>query len=102
MYKIYLDSSQRREKLVRLEKDGKIVAEKGGDIDLTVSMRALLNEHGIGLQDIETIDFNRGPGSFTGLKLGSTIANVIMWALGKRKPEGQILPEYGGEPNIQS
>ena len=51
-------------------------------------------------KDITEYESNPGPGSFTGLKIGTTIANVFNWALGKKKINELALPEYGREPNI--
>ena len=50
--------------------------------------------------DIDVIKANPGPGSFTGLKIGVTVANILNWALGKKKFSEMMLPEYGSEPNI--
>lgn len=49
---------------------------------------------------IEKVDFNRGPGSFTGLRVGASIANALRFALGLAAPYDILLPEYGKEPNI--
>ena len=49
---------------------------------------------------MEIYDVNKGPGSFTGIKIGVTIANVLNWALGKKKISELVVPDYGREPNI--
>ena len=104
MYKIYLDSTKRYEnevKLVEVSGDKeKILGVKNGDIDLVGSINELLAKHNLKVSDIEEVIPNLGPGSFTGLKVGVTIANVINWINGKKTSKDIDLPNYGREPNI--
>ena len=98
MYKVYLDTSERYNKLVELYKGDQVISEKRGELDLVSSIQELLEEEGISIQEVENFSCNLGPGSFTGLKLGVTICNILNWTLGKKK---MLYPEYGAEPNIQ-
>lgn len=100
MYKIYIDSADKKEKLVQLLKDDKVVSEKRGDIDIVGAIRDLLKENKLNVKDIDEFSSNLGPGSFTGLKMGVTVANVLNWALGRKKITELDLPNYGREPNI--
>ena len=104
MYKIRIDASKRREKKVVLvvAKDGKeeIIAEKKGDIDIVVVIKELLEENNVPIDNIDEFISNLGPGSFTGLKIGVTIANVLNWALKRRNIKELSVPEYGRDPNI--
>lgn len=104
MYKIRIDASKRREKEVSLVgvKDGKeeIIAEKKGDIDIVVAIKELLEENNVPINNIEEFISNLGPGSFTGLKIGVTIANVLNWALKRKSIKELSVPEYGRDPNI--
>lgn len=100
MYEIYVDATNRYEKKVILEKDKKPVAEKAGDIDLVSSLATLLREQSLSLQDISAFRSNTGPGSFTGIKIGVTIANTINWAMGKKDIADLEQPHYGAPPNI--
>ena len=83
---------------------------------------ALLKSQANQLADVQGIVVFKGPGSFTGLRIGTTVANAfanslqipIVAAQGedwvengiKRLQKGEnetiALPEYGGEPNITS
>lgn len=97
MYKILIDSTDRYEKSVKLEKSGEIIDELTGDFDITVAVRDILMKHDLKTSDIAEFEANPGPGSFTGLKIGVTIANILNWVNGNKKI---VHPEYGSEPNI--
>lgn len=53
---------------------------------------------GITIQEIDEIKVKEGPGSYTGLKVGATVANALSFALQKkvnRKPPGEfVTPKY--------
>lgn len=100
MYQILIDTADRYNKSVSITKEGEVVGEKKGDLDVVVAISDLLKENKIKFSEIEEIKANPGPGSFTGLKIGVTVANVLNWALGKKKSTEIVLPEYGGQPNI--
>ena len=103
MYKIYIDSSDRYKKEILLLGDKyEILDAVSGDLDLTHEISLLLKKHSLTPQMISSYEINRGPGSFTGLKIGAAIANVFNWALGKKKIDELVYPEYGKEPNIQA
>ena len=42
----------------------------------------LLKKEGKKLEEIKEIEVNIGPGSFTGLRVGVSVANALGWALG--------------------
>jgi tRNA A37 threonylcarbamoyladenosine modification protein TsaB len=99
--KIYIDTSQRYEKKVILRDDkDSVVDEVSGDIDVVSEVDKLLKKHKISPKDIQTYEVNKGPGSFTGLKIGVTVANIFNWALGRAQLKDLVYPEYGKEPNI--
>lgn len=102
MYKILIDSSKRYEKGVFLYKDVLLIDKITGDIDVAVEVRTILEKNNLKLKDISIFEPNRGPGSFTGLKIGIAVSNVLNWALGKKTLENLDSPAYGGEPNIES
>jgi tRNA threonylcarbamoyladenosine biosynthesis protein TsaB len=75
----------------------------------------LLKQQGKSLQDIEGVVVYKGPGSFTGLRIGMSVANALSYSLGipvaarsgrwgedgivallSGKPDKIALPEYGG------
>lgn len=105
MYKILIDSTDRYKKSVKLIKyeDGQneVISEKNGEIDIVQTIAQILTENNLKPSDIEDYTAKQGPGSFTGLKIGFTIANVLNWALKKKNIKNLDYPDYGREPNIQ-
>ncbi len=100
MYKIYLDTSRRYLNKATLYEDEKILDQKEGDIDVVSTISQFLKGHNLKPEDV-FIDYFEGPGdSFTGLKIGSAIANTFNFATGKITSAGAKLPNYGREPNI--
>lgn len=100
-YKIYLDTSKKDHKSVRLLRGAAEIDVIEGDIDVVSSMEKLLKNNNLSIDDIDEVVPFKGPGSFTGLKIGVTVANIINWAKGKKKLSELDYPEYGSEPNIQ-
>jgi tRNA A37 threonylcarbamoyladenosine modification protein TsaB len=101
MYKILIDSTDRYKKSVKLIKnDTETIEEEEGDLDIVSTIEKILLENKMHPKDIIFFDVNPGPGSFTGLKIGTTIANVLNWALGLKKSNELTYPNYGRETNI--
>lgn len=87
---------------------------------LLAHLGALLKSAGITWSELGGIVVYVGPGSFTGLRIGITVANTIAYAqnlpivgvsgqdwrqLGRQRllngdNDGQVKPEYGAPPNI--
>lgn len=103
-YKIYMDSSVRDEKKVKLVKvlnDKEVILQEvNGVIDIVGTIKDFLNKEKLKVRDISEFIPNLGPGSFTGLKMGVTISNILNWFNGKKSLSNLDYPEYGGEPNI--
>jgi tRNA A37 threonylcarbamoyladenosine modification protein TsaB len=100
MLKILIDAKQRNIKQVTLFKDGIEVAKKEGDIDIVTEIQNILTEQNLKLDQIDSFDFANGPGSFTGIKTGAAIANILQWSLKDTPIDKLPVPEYGAEPNI--
>lgn len=90
--------------------------------DMLVYLRDRLAEHGKTLNDIEGIGVFRGPGSFTGLRIGLTVLNTLAHArhipvvgatgdswradvlerISTGKDDRLVLPEYGTPAHVTS
>jgi tRNA threonylcarbamoyladenosine biosynthesis protein TsaB len=103
-YRIYIDTSDRAESCVVLYKttgsEEKVLSEKKGRLDVVSTIQNLLKENDLSLDDVEIIGANPGPGSFTGLRIGAAVSNILNWVSGKKKSEHIEPPFYGKEPNI--
>lgn len=83
---LFIDTANNQEIAVGLKIDSKEDIKKQ-----TIGLRKaqevlplvdqLLKTHALTLQDITSIEVNRGPGSFTGLRVGIAIANALAYAL---------------------
>ncbi|MCF7616832.1 tRNA (adenosine(37)-N6)-threonylcarbamoyltransferase complex dimerization subunit type 1 TsaB [Bacillus sonorensis] len=72
---------------VALVRDGKVIAEHISHLKKNHSVRAmpaideLLKECGLTPRDLSKIAVARGPGSYTGVRIGVTIAKTLAWSL---------------------
>ena len=117
---LYLDTSTKE---VRVWLDETyFMQEMGRDMgrDLLGFIKECLAESGAKWQDLSGLAFYKGPGSFTGLRIGLTVANTLAddlgipivgetgegWqarALGRLAAgdnEQIVMPEYGGDAHI--
>ncbi len=83
---LHIDTSSNQEIVVSLEIDGKkyTAQEKIGREKAQVVLPMvdeLCKKHKVVLKDIDEIKVNTGPGSFTGLRVGISIANAFSYAL---------------------
>lgn len=121
---LLLDTSTSICRLTLVDGDNKFDHEWQADRtlarDLLLYLSDKLSEHGKNWKDIKAIGAFRGPGSFTGLRIGLTVLNTIAdtynipivggcgddWQAGVlaelERGENQkiVLPAYGREANI--
>ncbi len=101
--KLFLDSTNSRRVLIRLD-DEEFTTEYATpqEQDILFFLHEMLNKKNKSIDDLTEIEVNLGPGSFTGTRVGVTIANALALAL-KIKVNGQkppVLPIYSSPPNI--
>lgn len=81
--KLFIDTSSSEKIIVGL--DGKkfvTPAKKDASQRILPFITELLEKEGKKLEDIKKIKVNTGPGSFTGLRVGVSVANALGWGLG--------------------
>ena len=101
--KLYLDSTDNTRVIIRL--DGKEFVNRVDsprNQDVFGFLLSCLEKENFKQEDITGIEVNRGPGSFTGTRIGVTIANALGFALGV-PVNGQkhpVEPIYSSPPSI--
>ena len=74
---------------VCLSEDGNVIAERNDLSEnkhasrLTTFIHELLNEQDVGLKDLSAVALSSGPGSYTGLRIGASVAKGICYGLDK-------------------
>lgn len=81
--KLYIDTSGADKITVGLdEKRYETEARQEKSQKLLPFIDELLKKSGKKIEDITEIEVNTGPGSFTGLRVGVSVANALGWVLG--------------------
>ncbi len=80
--KLYIDTSDNEKTVVGLGKTRleKVTGPKKSQ-HLLILIDRILKENKKSLEDITEIEVNLGPGSFTGLRVGLSVANALAWVL---------------------
>lgn len=81
--KLYIDTSNRDKIVVGLDdKRFTTDAREEKSQKLLPFIDEVLKKEGKTVEDITEIEVNTGPGSFTGLRVGVSVANTLGWVLG--------------------
>jgi len=80
--KLYIDTSSREMIVVGIdEKRFETSAKQEKSQKLLPFIVEVLKKEGKDFKDISEIEVNLGPGSFTGLRVGVSVANALGWSL---------------------
>lgn len=81
--KLYIDTSNRDTIVVGLDdKRFSTSAREEKSQKLLPFIDEILKKEGKSIKDITEVEVNTGPGSFTGLRVGVSVANTLGWVLG--------------------
>ncbi len=89
MKTLFLDTSDSSNINAKLEIDGNVfeeisTAKTKRPESILILVEKLLKKANLNFSEIDTIKVKRGPGSYTGLKVGTSIANALSFALQKQ------------------
>lgn len=85
MNRIYIDTSDNKKIVVRLEtqkgifEEASVASKKRAQATLPL-IEKILKRAKLSISDIDQINVERGPGSFTGLRVGVSIANALSFS----------------------
>ena len=81
--RLYIDTSNSEKITIGIDDEKfETEARKEKSQKLLPFIDELLKKKGKNIKDITEIEINTGPGSYTGLRVGVSVANTIGWALG--------------------
>lgn len=104
LMKLTLDTTDNLKTLVRLDdKEYETIYATPREQDVLGAIQKALSQSSHTLSNITEVEVNTGPGSFTGIRVGLTIAKTICMCLGlplNNQPYDQVLPNYGKEASI--
>lgn len=97
MNTLYIDTRDNKQIIVRLDNNGKIFEQKSEAsrelAQATLPMiEKVLSDASLQVSEINEIQTEKGPGSFTGLRVGIAIANALSFGL-EIKINGKALGE---------
>jgi tRNA threonylcarbamoyladenosine biosynthesis protein TsaB len=95
--KLYIDTSDGQKIMIGIDdKRFKTDARQEKAQKLLPFISEILKKEGKKIKEIKEIEVNTGPGSFTGLRVGVSVANTLGWALrvpvnGKDLRKGEMI-----------
>ncbi len=85
--KLYIDTRNRENISISiLDEEGKIITQNINDLNITPEstlelINSALGKAKLNLKDIKEIVVEKGPGSYTGIRVGVAIANALSFSL---------------------
>jgi tRNA A37 threonylcarbamoyladenosine modification protein TsaB len=90
--RIYIDSTDNTKAVIRIDdKEFTRLVESPRDQDVFGFLVHCLEQENVKAEDIDEVEVNPGPGSFTGTRVGVAIANMLSYAL-DIKVNGSMTP----------
>lgn len=86
MKTIFIDTTSNKEVVIRLTIDDTVdevrqeIVYNRGQVVLPI-IQNLLAKHSLTPKDLDSLEVHEGPGSFTGVRVGVSIANTLSFAL---------------------
>lgn len=86
MNTLIIDTTSNQKIIVTLRVHNKVFKkereiEKNRDQAVLPMIDEILKEHKLSVNDLNSIEVNTGPGSFTGIRVGISVANALAFAL---------------------
>lgn len=83
---LHINTADRKKIEVSLKKDSKVIDLKSAENDfgsqvLLNLIVQILKDDGLEFSELTSIEVEKGPGSYTGLKVGAAVANALGFAL---------------------
>ncbi len=82
MIKLFLDTSEAKRAKVTITDNEKTLSQVEGDEPL-ITIKEAVEKVGLSMGQIDKFSAHRGPGSYTGIRIGLAIANALNFAFGK-------------------
>ena len=93
MNTLYIDTSNNKKTIIKLKKENVefVLEEERQSSQTTLPLiEKILKEAKIRPDEIDEIKVNKGPGSFTGLRVGISIANALSFGLLRKVNDKKI------------
>ena len=83
---LWINTADRKKIEVALKDSGKVIKSKSAENDfgsqvLLNLITDILKENNLEFKDLKQIEVEKGPGSYTGLKVGASVANALGFSL---------------------
>lgn len=82
MIKLFIDTTKREQILLKLDEKTFIKKSKKGSQAVLPFLTKVLKKEKLKLGDIKDVEVAPGPGSFTGIRIGVSIAKALAFSLG--------------------
>ncbi len=81
--KLYIDTTDAEEIIIKVgDQEYQTKARENKSQKLLAFIEESLKKSGKDLSDISEIEVNTGPGSYTGIRVGASVAQALAWSLG--------------------